>query len=153
VTEKMTISPLEDKVASIMTSVGWTANRIFNASEWISELRSRGFEVLDSGVVTLTEFGALKYLNDCEINGLPRVEVVFDPRGTTVQSIADWKARTKIKLFPIGEVDGQASLLIDNDGAWYLSMGGLWRIGNCASQGLSYLLLGIGESTSVSLPK
>ena len=139
----MTLSVQAD-VRKVLMPIGWSEERQIDIEEWILELRSRGFEILGNGVLTLRNFGRLEYSNESESNGLPIVDVVFDPRGALVQSLRDWHAQTGVRLFPIGEVDGQANLLVDEDDIWYLSMGGLWKIGDCPNEGLAHLLLGRG---------
>jgi hypothetical protein len=143
---------ITDDVREILLTIGWTAGRQFDVAEWIAELNSRGFRILESGVLTLKVLGNLRYSNENDENGMPIVDVIFDPRGVIVQSLRDWELRSGIKLFPIGEVDGQASLLVDENDGWYLSMGGLWKIGDCPNQGLAHLFLGKGESSTVKLP-
>ncbi len=144
---------LEKKLQSILKSVGWTENRQFDTTEWITELRSRGLEILHTGVEALNEFGGIHYSNEVSENELLNVDLIFDPRGTSIESLHYWNSRAGLKLFPIGEVDGQAELLVDEFGGWYLAMSGLWKIGDDANQALKFLFFGEGVSLTVSRPK
>jgi hypothetical protein len=143
-----------DADVQIAQKFGWTRDREFDPTEWIGELQSRRFAVLDSGVACLRAFGGLDLIFEDEAAEphLPYDRIRFDPRGTTIDELRYWEERAEKHFAPIGEADEIACLFTDQSGAWYVAYVGLWQIGANANKALRYALLGDGDRVTVCPP-
>lgn len=135
---------MSPELETILRAAGWNPDRSVSISKWIETLRSHGFSVVPEAEVILRGFGGLKVepARTPADKYAPGV-VIFNPLlAAELDRVTDWQEYLGMVLTPIGEVAGQACLLIAEDGSVYTSWDRfLWKNGASLSDSLENTLV------------
>jgi hypothetical protein len=140
----------------VLRSAGWTPDRRIEASPWIEQLRSEGFQPNDVALTVLMNVGGLR-LTPTVVNDQTHCvdTVFFDPIVAATgehDRISQWESEYHLNLFPVAEVQGGLILCCSPDSVFTLGIvRPLQSLGRSVSEMLNQLVCGKRRFPTLSL--